>query len=196
MAPDNLGFPGLTLTSTDKGWKRDLGETKIEIFEGPVSAIDSRFDILKATPGVDDLVRNTSDGLGTLTVTTVEDDLITTFEDNDIWEFLSQDLLKGIRTHQVFNKDGDQDRLEDTKKFFDEGNSGPGPHNSDGDPFVKYLRILRSEQTEYIRSAAILRRTLTVGPRSRQFANWTNVDRAIGIKSTGLPSSGQPLLSS
>jgi len=187
-----LGFLGLTLVSTNKGWNRDKGQTKIETFEGPIAAIDSRFDILTATPNVDNLVRNTEDGVGTLIVTTVEDELTSTFDQNDVWEFIGQELLKPIRAHQDFNKEVDQDKLEDTRKFYLEGFSGPGPH--DGDPYKKYLDILRRENTEFIRSAAVLRRSLTVGPRSSQFANWDSVDRAITIGATGLPSAGQPLI--
>jgi len=194
-APEGLlGFPGLTLIASRKGWKRDIGQTKIEVFKGPVDSIDSRFDILTATPNVDNLDRDIGDGFGILTVTTVEDELTSTFDQNDVWECIGQELLKPIRAHQDFNKEVNQDKLEDTRKFYLEGFSGPGPHDGDGDPFKKYLEILRRENTEFIRSAAVLRRSLTVGPRSTQFASWDNVDRAITIGATGLPSSGQPLI--
>lgn len=193
MAAGIVGLDDLTLISTDKGWNRGTGETRIEVWEGPITKINERFELLKNTPDIDKIQKSTVDGKGRLNITIVNsgDEVPgSNFADNAVWELIGQDLYKGLRAHQTFSVAADQSKLEDTRKFYEEGLGGVGPHDSDGAPFTTYLNLLRRGTEEFVRSVAILRQSLVVGSRSTEKADWENVDRAVTLSGTGLDGTG------
>lgn len=198
-----LGLNGYTKVGERKAWNRDSGRTTIFDYEGPREPTDVFMESLVNDPAVDGLQFGSIGGVGTLSVTYVDDDGTgggtTTPQDNELWEFIGQDLFKSIKAHPTFNTTspaGVQDTLEAARLYFRTAQQqGSAPS---GAPATTYYELLLRGTDEYVRSAAILRQTLLVGARSTTQANWEGVDRAWKFDSEpgspDMPTAGQQVI--
>ena len=175
-----LGANNYTQVGESRVWSRDQGWTTVKEYEGPKDKIRTLINSLVDDPAIDGLSENKRRGKGSLDVTYVDDDGSggggTTEQQNETWQLIGQDLCKNIRAHTTFNKDANQNDLENTRVFYESG-GGRGIRVG-SEPSVTYFALLRRGVSEYVRTAIILRKTITAGPRSLLRASWTGVDRA------------------
>ena len=176
-----LGDNAFTQVATRVGWDKQFGWTTTKEFEGPRAKTDAYANNYVNKPEVARVEKDIRNGKGVVTVTWVDDDgglgiALSTFLDNDVWEVIGQDLFKDIRAHQTFNQDNDQAALEEVREAVEKANKNFAvPAN---DPEKTYYKLLLRGVKEFVRSSAILRRTVVVGPNSLEVANWTGVDKA------------------
>lgn len=201
-----LGLNGYTLTGTRNEFTQEANETTIKTYEGPIDKIQelytsSRADVLSGE--IDRVTKTQRDGLGVLELHYADSGADTSADpsdelENTIWELLPQDLYKSIRSYngdvagsQAFNKDANQDDLEDTRLWFETAKKeGVDPS---AEPQSTYLKLLRRGTDQYVRTVAVLQSRITVSRRSLVNADWTGVDRAWRI--SGDANNGGPDLS-
>ena len=210
-----IGENNYTLASSQKSYSQESGETTREMYEGPIEKINDLYttSIGEVKDGIlDSADKSISNGKGQLTIVYVADDgdggeqpdeVI-----NEIWELVGQDFIKPLRSYggevnkangddidsKKFNEDADQAVLEETKTYYEYGSNAKHGIAPAGEPQETYYKFLLRQQSEYLRSAAILRRTVQVSRRSELRSSWAKVDRAIKLNETGFSSAGQGAL--
>ncbi len=187
MSATVIGLNSFTKVGTRNGWSKNGGLTTIFDYEGPIDKVDELFNSLIDDEAIDSLSKNKRGGKGMLAVTYVDDDGSGTgqvTEDlNVIWELVGQDLWKSIKSFggrsedagaKAFNLDADQKDLEEVRQAV-ETSTFFVPASATA---VVYRDLLLRGADEFVRSSAILRKTINVGPRSTIQGSWKGNDRA------------------
>ena len=190
MSVEIIGLDGYTQVGTRKEYTQDLGLSTVISYEGPIAKIDALLasSILSVQDGtVDKVTANKSDGVGVLELSYADGDSAqddpNTVQNNTIWELTGQDLYKNLRSYdgaisgtQAFNADATQALLENARLYFETATKeGTLPS---GEPYATYYALLLRGVDQYVRSAAVLRSTITVSRRSLVAGKWNGVDRA------------------
>lgn len=177
--PEIIGFDGYTLTKQRKGWSKSNGETQILTYKGPKDKIDDYYESIINADSVDSIDMDIDGGMGILEITVVDLDGSggpVTGENNDVWELVGQDLFRNVRAHETFNQDANQADLEEVREAIEKADKAFAVPAAD--PEQTYYKLLLRGNDEYVRTSAILRRTINVGPRTLVTAAWEGVDQA------------------
>ena len=193
-----IGLYNYTKVGTRREYSQDMGQTTVETYQGPVSKINDLFDasVLSVQDGtVDKVTTGRENGLGVLELHYADgdatNDVNATVQNNTIWELVGQDLYKNLRSFgfaaggdlaaagvQRFNLDADQASLENARGYFESAGNDPNFFAPAAEPAVTYLALLQRGVDQYVRSAVVLRSTITVSRRSLVAGRWVGVDRA------------------
>lgn len=190
MSATVLGLDGYTQVGTRREYTQDLGLSTVISYEGPIDKIDALFasSVLSVQAGnVDKVTTSKKDGLGVVELSYADGDASqddpNTIQNNTIWELIGQDLYKNLRSYggevsgsQAFNAAADQSALENVRLYFETAKTqGTVPS---GEPQETYYKLLMRGTDQYVRSAAVLRSSITVSRRSLVAGKWIGVDRA------------------
>jgi len=210
-----IGENNYTQVSSQKTYTQEGGETTSKTYEGPIEKINDLYTISvnEVKDGIlDSADKGISGGKGQLSITYVADDGDggETNEEaiNEIWELIGQDFIKPLRSYggevnkangdkidsKKFNEDANQAVFEEVKVYYETGGTDKRVSAPAGEPQETYYKLLLRGQSEYLRSAAILRRTVQTSRRGELSGSWKKVDRAITLAETGFSSSGQGAL--
>jgi cell division protein FtsX len=153
-----------------------------EWYKGPIGVAEAFFNSNLDNDDIDEINLSVQKAHGVITIT---------YSDNDgsgdggggggddeleeIWEILSDDLEKDLRQHDEFNKTADQGQLEAARQAYMEGDYNKAPAAGVAEV---YHTLLMLGVTSYVRTAAILQRTIRVGRQSAAKASWAGVDQA------------------
>jgi len=171
-----LGLNDYTLVRTSKGWDKDKGSSISREYHGPIEKIDNLYESLIGDISIDTIDRTTQMGKGVLIITAADDENPNNPEENDLWEVVGQDLYKDLRSHQTYNQDADQADLEEVRRAIETVDLNfAEPAN---EPEKSYHKLLLRGVDQYVRTTAILQRSIQAGPRSLLKASWTGVDKA------------------
>jgi hypothetical protein len=194
------GYNDFTLESKTRTWTPDKGYAWTYVYRGPLDKADAFFELKVADVTSDSVTLDRQDGMGTITVTVVDDDgegNPQNTEDNDLWEIVGQDTYRDLMSFsgrdaddisptinftRTGNNDGALDiqtQLAGIRKAVELASPDQMPTGSDTYiPDKYYRRLMERGVTQYLRSTIVLRRTITAGRRSNIKASWAGVDRA------------------
>ena len=178
-----IGLNGVVRVSRKKRWTAARGHHYVEVWRGPIVKVEEYYESLQNAQGIDALDFDDAQGkpVGTLTVTRADDDGTgqgSNEELNTQWELVGQDLYKDIRAHETFNQDADQVNLELCREHVERAIAAELPEGIAGEPFETYTKLLRRGTNQFLRSVAVLRKTIIVGPDNVIVPTWDGVDRA------------------
>ena len=173
-----IGLNGVTMTGWRKGWSPTAGETITYRYSGPEAKVTEYYEGFVGADNHDGININVDDGRPYFEITYADgaDGGNRQSELNGSWELVTQDIYRNIRAHPTFNKDADQEDIENARLYFESGGlEGVDPAAT---PETTYLKLLQRGTSEFVRTAVILRYTLRLGRRSILKASWKGVDRA------------------
>lgn len=186
MAPiDVIGTDGVTLVETRKQWSLPDGHQLVEIYKGPVDKAETFYKSKIWDISLDLVSITRSGGIGTVELTKADNDGTgagqSTEELNAVWELLGQDIYRDVRSHETFNKDADQAALAKVQRAWQEQHLHAYDASGDGAPATTYKDLLLRNTTEFVRSIAVLQKTVKISRRAAFAPVWNNVDRALKL---------------
>ena len=192
---DVFGETGPTRVSRKYKRRDENNVTYIEVWEGPVGSLLGLFDASSSSSSWDDVDLDSTKGKDTLTLTrtiaspeesggsgidgntpdSTAEDLL------ERWELLGQDLLVDLRSHPDFADD-----LTEVVLAEEAIRQGNGAFTSATQAVQDYYDLRKKGVAQYLRSAAILQRTITTREPGGIVIGWSGVDRA-GSLPLGVP---------
>lgn len=183
-----IGSNGSIYQKTDKSWSYPAGEGVQEVYRGIYAQVKSAYDAYKAvagyTPSIDQLSLTYDKGIGTLTVSYVEDGPVQ-------YELVANQFTEPVENHSGFNALSAAEKNA-VRIAYELGGGQVNPIRYVGKsdtvqayPFdgsamnataAKLYAMLNNGQTTYQRSAYVLRSTQVVSKRSQVKAAYTNVN--------------------
>ena len=173
-----IGADALTLVSQNQVWSSDRGARLRTVYKGPPDKAKAAYLSYLNDPAVDEVTCDTL-GSGTLEVFINEQTSAGPSPNNEelnvTWEVVPQDVYKDVLQHETFATYATPKNLANVRSEYERGNTDYAAVA--GVP-TTYQTMLNLNYQQYLRSIAVLVKTVRVGSRSSIVASWKGVDRA------------------
>ena len=185
-----LGLNDMTIVARPKTFSRQAGETQSTIYEGPRVKAEALFTDFKDDSEIDSVTIDPSGDVARLTVVVADPDGSSgTGDVGVVWEIVSTELSRDMRTHPYFiTASGSifEDMLLADKKLARGESYNAGDY---GVPTVmkRYWALRISGVETYFQSVLVLRKTTTVSLRSDVEAAYEGINRVVALATVDPP---------